>query len=155
AELKGSALTDSSISIRDYDASPEIPNTYVPYRNANLLCMAVSWAEVISAGKIYIGAVEIDSSGYPDCRKSFFVAMQKAIDTGSLSGSKIQIETPLIDLSKAEIVKLGYSLNAPFELSWSCYRDNDLACGSCDSCVLRLKAFAGAGIPDPISYQRR
>jgi len=154
AELGGSLLTDPDFR-SSADLDQPFPETYVPFRNANLLCAAVAWAESVSATRIYIGAVEEDSSGYPDCRKSFFRAMQEAIDTGSRNTPPIIIHTPVIDLDKAAIVKLGMSLNAPFALSWSCYFASDEACGECDSCRLRLKAFAGAGLTDPIKYQRK
>ncbi len=152
-QIGGSALTDMNIAISPDAGHKGIPVTYVPFRNANLLSAAVAWAEVIGAGKIYIGAVEEDSSGYPDCRETFFQAFEKAIETGTKNEFPIQIVTPVLHLSKAEIVKLGLSLRAPFELSWSCYQDNEQACGVCDSCRLRLKAFAEAGCKDPIPYR--
>ena len=152
-QIGGSALTDTNIAISPDAGHKGIPVTYVPFRNANLLSAAVAWAEVIGAGKIYIGAVEEDSSGYPDCRETFFQAFEKAIETGTKNEFPIQIVTPVLHLSKAEIVKLGLSLRAPFELSWSCYQDNEQACGVCDSCRLRLKAFAEAGCKDPIPYR--
>ncbi|MEF3694130.1 MAG: 7-cyano-7-deazaguanine synthase QueC [Candidatus Cloacimonadota bacterium] len=153
SEIGGSSLTDPTLQIKDHSGSSEIPNTYVPFRNANLIAAAVSWAEVIGAERIYIGAVEEDSSGYPDCSESFFRALQETIDLGTAGKQRIEIRTPVIHLSKAEIVKRGAELKAPFELSWSCYRDNNIACGTCDSCHLRLKAFKKAGIPDPIPYR--
>lgn len=153
-EIGGSALTDSSMELREGNSQAAgIPNTYVPFRNATLLCAAVAWAEVIKANRIYIGAVEEDSSGYPDCREVFFAAFEKVIATGSEAGTKIKIVTPVIHLNKAEIVKLGKELHAPFELSWSCYQSQDKACGVCDSCRLRLKAFKAAGLIDPIPYR--
>jgi len=153
-QMGGSALTDSNIAIKDYNRAKEIPQTYVPFRNANLIAVAVAWAEVIEAGRIYIGAVEEDSSGYPDCREDFFKAMQTTIDTGTRQAFPIEIVTPVLHLKKSEIVKLGLSLNAPFQFSWSCYRNNYVACGTCDSCHLRLKAFNNAGTDDPIPYQK-
>ena len=151
--IGGSALTDDTISIPD--AGPEIgqhiPVTYVPFRNAHFLSAAVSWAEVLGATTIYIGAVEQDSSGYPDCRPEFYQAFNEAIRAGTKEG-RIRVETPLIALRKAEIVTLGLELDAPFDLTWSCYGAEDKACGACESCVLRLKAFAAAGALDPISY---
>lgn len=153
SEIGGSALTDHHLEIKNHSDSQEIPNTYVPFRNANLIAAAVSWAEVIDADRIYIGAVEEDSSGYPDCRESFFAAMQSTIDLGTAGKRPILICTPVIHMSKAEIVLKGRELHAPFELSWSCYLDNELACGICPSCLLRLKAFSEAGIPDPIAYK--
>jgi 7-cyano-7-deazaguanine synthase len=153
SDIGGSALTDSNLQIRDHSETGEIPNTYVPFRNANLLCTAVSWAEVIEANRIYIGAVEEDSSGYPDCREVFFQAMQILIETGTKNRFPIQIRTPVINLSKAEIVQKGIELKAPFQYSWSCYKDDDLACGACDSCHLRQKAFSKSKATDPIKYR--
>jgi 7-cyano-7-deazaguanine synthase len=153
ARIGGSALTDSTLDVPIGGSAGGVPVTYVPFRNANLLAAAVAWAEVIQADKVYIGAVEEDSSGYPDCREVFFQAFQKAIETGTKNEFPILLETPVLHLDKAGIVKLGLELNAPFEHSWSCYRDNDLACGLCDSCRLRLKAFALAGYRDPIPYR--
>lgn len=153
AKIGGSSLTDASIAVSEADlSSQEIPTSYVPFRNANMLAIAVSWAEVIGAGAIYIGAVAEDSSGYPDCRPEFYEAFQQTIDTGTKPDTNIEIRTPIIELSKAEIVKKGLELSAPLELSWSCYRNEDLACGSCDSCALRLRGFEIAGVSDPIKY---
>jgi 7-cyano-7-deazaguanine synthase len=153
AGIGGSALTDATMEIPSVEQETGIPSTYVPFRNANLIAAAVAWAEVIGAGLVYIGAVEEDSSGYPDCREIFFDAMQKAIDTGTRQTHPIRIVTPVLHLNKAQIVKLGLELKAPFELSWSCYQDNEAACGVCASCRLRLKAFAAAGVEDPIPYR--
>jgi 7-cyano-7-deazaguanine synthase len=151
--IGGSSLTDSSMAIRDADlSSKEMPNTYVPFRNAHFLAIATSWAEVIGATKIFIGAVWEDSSGYPDCRPEYYEAMNKVIRAGTRPSTDITIETPLIHLSKRDIVKRGAELNAPFHLTWSCYRDSDAACGVCDSCALRLRAFKAAGLEDPIVY---
>jgi len=151
--IGGSALTDQGIDVPE--AGPEIgahiPVTYVPFRNANLLSAAVSWAEVLGAERIYIGAVQQDSSGYPDCRPEFYQAFNEAIRAGTKEG-RIRVETPLIALRKSEIVTRGLELGAPFDLTWSCYRRDDQACGTCDSCVLRLRAFAAAGATDPIPY---
>ncbi|MBI2149042.1 MAG: 7-cyano-7-deazaguanine synthase QueC [Acidobacteria bacterium] len=153
SKIGGSSLIDSSMTIRDADlANPEIPNTYVPFRNAHFISIAVSWAEVIGATKIFIGAVWEDSSGYPDCRPEYYEAMNKVIRAGTRPTTDIGIETPLIYLSKRDIVKRGVELNAPFHLTWSCYRDSDLACGVCDSCALRLRAFQESGLDDPIPY---
>jgi 7-cyano-7-deazaguanine synthase len=151
--IGGSALTDEAIAVPDAtgEIGSQIPVTYVPFRNAHFLAAAVSWAEVIGAEKILIGAVEQDSSGYPDCRPAFYQAFNQAIRTGTKEG-KIEVITPLIALRKAEIVKLGLELGAPFDLTWSCYSRQDKACGQCESCVLRLRAFAGAGARDPIPY---
>ncbi len=153
AKIGGSSLTDASMAVTEADLeSQDIPTSYVPFRNANMLAIAVSWAEVIAANAIYIGAVAEDSSGYPDCRPEFYAAFQETINTGTKPDTNIQIRTPIIELSKAEIVKKGLELSAPLELSWSCYRNDDLACGTCDSCALRLRGFEIAGISDPIDY---
>jgi 7-cyano-7-deazaguanine synthase len=159
-QIGGSALTDPEIAVPD--AAPDfggiaetgtekIPVTYVPFRNAHFLSAAVSWAEVLGATRIYIGAVEQDSSGYPDCRPAYYEAFQQLIRTGTREGN-IEVKTPLIASSKAEIVRLGLECNAPLDLTWSCYREEQAACGACESCILRLRAFAAAGVPDPISY---
>jgi 7-cyano-7-deazaguanine synthase len=161
--IGGSALTDSAIAVPD--AQPEfagtpdatgsaIPVTYVPFRNAHFLSAAVSWAEVLGAKRIYIGAVEQDSSGYPDCRPAYYEAFQQVIRTGTRDGN-IEILTPLIDKSKAEIVRIGLECKAPLDLTWSCYREELQACGTCESCALRLRAFQAAGAPDPIPYARK
>ncbi len=154
-QIGGSALTDATIAVPDAPIAKkigeEIPVTYVPFRNAHFLSAAVSWAEVVGAKAIFIGAVEQDSSGYPDCRPAYYAAFQKAIETGTRHGN-IQVHTPLIHLKKSEIVRLGLELNAPFQLTWSCYSSQDRACGVCDSCVLRLRAFAEACAADPIAY---
>ena len=156
-QIGGSALTDPNIAVPNAPAAQEIgeeiPVTYVPFRNAHFLSAAVSWAEVVGAKAIFIGAVEQDSSGYPDCRPAYYDAFRKVIQTGTRHGD-IEILTPLIHLKKSEIVQLGQDLHAPFHLTWSCYSGEDLACGVCDSCVLRLRAFAQAGVSDPIPYFR-
>ena len=160
--IGGSALTDSAIAVPeaerefggrepDLPGVPQVPVTYVPFRNAHFLSAAVSWAEVLGAEKVLIGAVEQDSSGYPDCRPEYYRAFNEVIRTGTAEG-KIRIETPLIAMRKAEIVRLGLELGAPFDLTWSCYSREDRACGVCESCVLRLKAFTAAGADDPIPY---
>jgi 7-cyano-7-deazaguanine synthase len=150
--IGGSALTDESIAVPDAEnIGTEIPVTYVPFRNAHFLAVAVSWAEVLGAEKIYIGAVEPDSSGYPDCRPAYYKAFNEVVKTGTKDG-RIEIVTPLISMRKAEIVRLGLELDAPFDLTWSCYSREDEACGVCDSCVLRLRAFEAAGARDPIPY---
>jgi 7-cyano-7-deazaguanine synthase len=151
--IGGSALTDASIAV---PAAPEvvgaeIPVTYVPFRNAHFLSGAVSWAETIGAETIYIGAVEPDSSGYPDCRPAYYEAFQQVIRMGTREGN-IRIETPLIHMRKREIVELGVELGAPLHVTWSCYQGEAAACGVCDSCVLRLRAFAEAGRQDLIPY---
>ncbi len=150
--IGGSALTDESIDVPEAEQiGQNIPVTYVPFRNAHFLAVAVSWAEVLGAEKVYIGAVEPDSSGYPDCRPAYYKAFNEVIKAGTKEG-KIEIVTPLIAMRKAEIVRLGLELGAPFDLTWSCYSHEDRACGICDSCVLRLRAFDAAGSPDPIPY---
>lgn len=154
AKIGGSSLTDAGIAVTDADLdSKEIPTSYVPFRNANMLAIATSWAEVLGATSIYIGPVAEDSSGYPDCRPEFYEAFQQTINTGTKPDTHIEIRTPIIHLSKAQIVKKGIELGAPFHLTWSCYRNETLACGTCDSCALRLRGFEQAGIKDPISYQ--
>lgn len=156
AAIGGSSLTDASIAVSKADLqNMEIPTSYVPFRNANLLSIAVSWAEVIGAKTIIIGAVEEDGSGYPDCRKVFFDAFENMIQLGTKPGTLITIQTPLIDLDKAQIVQNGIALNAPLRLTWSCYSGSDKACGICDSCALRLRGFAKAGYEDPIEYEQR
>lgn len=153
AKIGGSSLTDENITVSEADLeSKEIPTSYVPFRNANMLSIAASWAEVIRATAIYIGAVAEDSSGYPDCRPEFYAAFQKLIDTGTKPETRIEIRTPIIRLSKCEIVIKGVELNAPLHLTWSCYRNVDVACGTCDSCALRLRGFEQAGVRDPIAY---
>src|SRR6202795_3176201 len=150
--IGGSALTDSSIAVPEgKEVGNGIPVTYVPFRNAHFLAVAVSWAEVLGAEKVYIGAVEPDSSGYPDCRPAYYKAFNEVVKMGTKEGD-IEIVTPLIAMRKNEIVRLGLDLGAPFDLTWSCYSREDLACGVCDSCRLRLRAFAAAGASDPIPY---
>jgi len=153
-KIGGSSLTDESIEVADANLeSKEIPTSYVPFRNANMLSIATSWAEVLNATRIYIGAVAEDSSGYPDCRPEFYAAFEKTIEVGTKPETLIKIATPIIHLSKAEIVRKGIELNAPLHLSWSCYRNEDAACGTCDSCALRLRGFERAGAADPIKYK--
>src|SRR6201997_1844944 len=150
--IGGSALTDESIDVPDAEMiGHDVPVTYVPFRNAHFLAPAVSWAEVLGAKKVYIGAVEPDSSGYPDCRPAYYQAFNQVVKAGTKDGS-IEVVTPLIALRKAEIVRLGLELGAPFDLTWSCYSRDDRACGVCDSCVLRLRAFHEAGAVDPLPY---
>lgn len=151
--IGGSSLTDSEIPVSEANLqSREIPTSYVPFRNAHLLSIATSWAEVIDAKRIYIGAVAEDSSGYPDCRPEFYDAFQHAIEAGTRPETQIEIVTPVIYMRKAEIVKRGIELGAPLELTWSCYQGESVACGRCDSCALRLRAFREAGVEDPIAY---
>lgn len=153
ARIGGSSLTDAEIPVSEADlGSTEIPTSYVPFRNANMLSIATSWAEVIGANSIYIGAVAEDSSGYPDCRPEFYAAFQQTINTGTRPDTHIEIRTPIIELSKAEIVRKGIDLGAPLHLTWSCYQSEAKACGICDSCVLRLRGFAMAGVTDPLDY---
>jgi len=153
--IGGSALTDRTIAVPRAEALGRgIPVTYVPFRNAHFLAVAVSWAEVLGAKKVYIGAVEPDSSGYPDCRPAYYSAFNAVVKAGTKEGD-IEVVTPLIALRKVEIVRLGLELGAPFDLTWSCYSREDQACGVCDSCVLRLRAFEAAGVRDPISYAAR
>jgi 7-cyano-7-deazaguanine synthase len=150
--IGGSALTDPDIAVpKSSRIGHGIPVTYVPFRNAHFLAVAVSWAEVLGAEKVYIGAVEQDSSGYPDCRPAYYRAFNEVVKAGTKDG-RIEIVTPLIGLRKSEIVRLGLELGAPFDLTWSCYSREDCACGVCDSCVLRLRAFQDAGAADPIRY---
>lgn len=153
ARIGGSSLTDTNIKVTEADlASGVIPTSYVPFRNAHLLSIATSWAEVINAQRIYIGAVAEDSSGYPDCRPEFYEAFQQAIDRGTRPETRIEIITPVIFMLKSEIVGRGIELGAPLALTWSCYGAEELACGRCDSCALRLRAFQAAGVRDPIAY---
>ncbi len=153
--IGGSALTDEAIAVpTSVAAGHNIPVTYVPFRNAHFLAVAVSWAEVLGAKKVYIGAVEPDSSGYPDCRPAYYKAFNDVVRTGTKEGD-IGIITPLIAMRKNEIVRLGLELGAPFDLTWSCYGREDEACGVCDSCVLRMRAFEAAGMQDPIAYAAR
>src|SRR4051812_16301019 len=158
AQIGGSALTDKNIAVpKSGHIGPprrEIPITYVPFRNAHFLSAAVSWAEVVGAEKIYIGAVAQDSSGYPDCRPEYYEAFNQVIRAGTKEGG-IEITTPLIALRKAEIIRRGLELGAPLELTWSCYTEEREACGVCDSCVLRLRAFEAAGSKDPLPYAAR
>jgi len=153
AEIGGSSLTDKKIDVSPADFSgQEIPTSYVPFRNANILAACVSWAEVLNARIVFIGAVQEDSSGYPDCRVDFFSAFEKMVQLGTKPSTNLEIKTPIINLTKKEIIKLGMELNAPLHLTWSCYKNEDKACGVCDSCALRLRGFQAAGVEDPISY---
>jgi 7-cyano-7-deazaguanine synthase len=154
ARIGGSSLTDPGVAVSEADLSaPGIPTSYVPFRNSHMLSIAVSWAEVLRAKRIYIGAVAEDSSGYPDCRPEFYKAFQRVIDLGTRPETTIEIVTPVIGFRKSEIVKRGLELQAPLELTWSCYQGSELACGRCDSCALRLRAFREAGVSDPIPYE--
>jgi len=152
----GSSLTDRSIPVSEADLTGRsIPTSYVPFRNANMLAVAVSWAEVLGANAVFIGAVEEDSSGYPDCRKEFFDAFSRAVAAGTRPSTRIDIITPVIALRKADIVRQGVALGAPLHLTWSCYQREDLACGVCDSCALRLRGFQQAGVADPLPYAQK
>jgi len=152
-KIGGSSLTDDSIPVTVANLSaPGIPSSYVPFRNAHLLSAAASWAEVIGATAIYIGAVAEDSSGYPDCRPEFYDAFQTVLDLGTKPETHITIKTPVIAMRKSEIVRTGLDFGAPLHLTWSCYKESKLACGNCDSCALRLRAFREAGATDPIPY---
>ena len=154
-EIGGSSLTDESIPVAESDLESEaIPTSYVPFRNTHLLSIAVSWAEVIGASMIFIGAVEEDSSGYPDCRKEYYRAFNRLVEVGTKPETHIEVVAPLIDLRKSEIVLKGMELGAPLHLTWSCYKNTDRACGVCDSCILRLRGFREAGVEDPIEYAR-
>ena len=166
AAIGGSSLTDTSIDVSPADLRPtdstnegaaakNIPSSYVPFRNANILAIATSWAEVIGAEALYIGAVEEDSSGYPDCRDVFFRAFETVIATGTKPGIIIRVVTPVIHMSKKDIVECGTAMNAPLHLTWSCYSSNNVACGKCDSCALRLRGFEGAGVEDAIPYNKQ
>jgi 7-cyano-7-deazaguanine synthase len=158
--IGGSALTDKNIAVPENELdgwgphASAIPVTYVPFRNAHFLSVAVSWAEAIGAGAIYIGAVAEDSSGYPDCRPEYYRVFQELIRVGTRPETQIEIVTPVITLKKSEIIRRGVELGAPLHLTWSCYQNEDAACGACDSCLLRLRAFQEAGVPDPIPYRR-
>ena len=163
SQIGGSSLTDKNIKVskadlnnkKDLPAGRQFPTSYVPFRNANILSACVSWAEVLNAKAVFIGAVYEDSSGYPDCRPEFFSAFEKIVELGTKPKTKIKIETPVIHLSKSEIVTKGFELNAPLHLTWSCYQSEDLACGVCDSCALRLRGFEQAGFIDPINYKTK
>lgn len=159
-QIGGSALTDPTIAVPENElghvaaSGSEIPVTYVPFRNAHFLSVAVSWAEALGAGEIYIGAVAEDSSGYPDCRPEYYRVFQELIAVGTRPETRIEIVTPVIALKKNEIIRRGLELGAPLQLTWSCYQGEEAACGVCDSCLLRLKAFAEAGVPDAIPYRQ-
>lgn len=154
SKIGGSSLTDKNIAVSFANlTNKEIPSSYVPFRNANILAACVSWAEVLGASAVFIGAVYEDSSGYPDCRPEFFIAFGKMAELGTKPETNIKIETPIIHLSKKEIVQKGIELKAPLHLTWSCYQEEEKACGVCDSCALRLRGFQLAGVEDPIEYK--
>ena len=155
-QIGGSSLTDSKIAVERANLNrDEIPSSYVPFRNAHFLSIAVSWGEVLGARKIFIGAVSEDSSGHPDCRPEYYAAFNRVISAGTRPDTQLEIVTPVINMRKSEIVRRGKELGAPFELTWSCYQSQNLACGICDSCALRLRAFEEAGLEDPIPYAQR
>jgi 7-cyano-7-deazaguanine synthase len=148
--IGGSSLTDARLEVPEDDVPGEIPSTYVPFRNANLAAIATAWAETLGAPRIVIGAVESDAPGYPDCRPAFYEAMNRAIALGTRPETSITVETPLIAMTKTEVVRLGARLGAPFALTWSCYRRDDVPCRGCASCRRRAEAFAEAGVADPL-----
>jgi 7-cyano-7-deazaguanine synthase len=151
--IGGSSLTDPAFPVAEADLdSREIPTSYVPFRNAHFLAIAASWAEVLGARRVYIGAMAEDSSGYPDCRPEFYEAFQRAVDAGTRPETSVEIRTPVIRMRKSEIISRGAELGAPLQLTWSCYQSETLACGRCDSCALRLRAFREAGLRDPVPY---
>jgi 7-cyano-7-deazaguanine synthase len=166
-QIGGSALTDASVAVPEREELPArqpfggpraeegIPATYVPFRNAHFLSIAVSWAEAIGAGSVWIGAVAEDSSGYPDCRPEYYAAFQEVVRAGTRPETRIEIETPVIRMRKSDIIRRGIELGAPLHLTWSCYQGEQEACGACDSCLLRLRAFAETGVTDPIAYRAR
>ena len=156
AEMGGSSLVDASLPVETGLPRPgdPVPSTYVPFRNAHILCVGVSWAEVIGASRLYIGAVEEDGSGYPDCREEFYARFGEAVAAGTRPDTRVTIHTPLIRLDKGAIVKRGLELEAPLHLTWSCYIEQEQACGQCESCLLRLRGFEMAGAEDPIPYRR-
>jgi len=156
SQIGGSSLTDAAVAVERANLErKDIPSSYVPFRNAHFLSIAVSWGEVLGAKKIFIGAVAEDSSGYPDCRPEYYEAFNRVIVAGTKPETQLEIVTPVIHMRKSEIVRRGAELGAPFELTWSCYQAEDVACGVCDSCALRLRAFEEAGVPDPLPYAMR
>ncbi|KDE59840.1 7-cyano-7-deazaguanine synthase [Halostagnicola sp. A56] len=156
AAIGGSSLTDDDLAVGDAEPdSDEIPNTYVPFRNANLLAMAVSYAEARDCGAVFIGAHSEDFAGYPDCRPAFFEAFEAVVDAGTKPGTDISIEAPFVEWSKTDIARRGLELEVPYEHTWSCYRDDEPACGTCDSCAFRLEAFRNNDARDPIAYAKR
>ncbi|HOX35975.1 MAG TPA: 7-cyano-7-deazaguanine synthase QueC [Methanoregulaceae archaeon] len=153
-QFGGSSLTDPKKSVEDFDpARTHLPSTYVPFRNANLLSIATSFAEARGADAIFIGVQALDYSGYPDCRPSFISAFQNVIDLGTRDGMEIKLMTPFINMTKTDILRLGIDLKVPYEYTWSCYRNTDIACGTCGSCHFRREAFIAIGTPDPVPYE--
>jgi 7-cyano-7-deazaguanine synthase len=156
AQIGGSSLTDAGIAVELANLDRrDIPSSYVPFRNAHFISIAVSWGEVLGARKIFVGAVAEDSSGYPDCRPEYYAAFNRVIVEGTKPDTQLEIVAPVIHMRKSEIVRRGRELGAPFELTWSCYQGQDVACGVCDSCALRLRAFEEAGVDDPLPYSQR
>jgi len=154
ARFGASSLTDRTIAVEEFDpAKAHMPNTYVPFRNANLLSIATSYAEAKEADAIFIGVQSLDYSGYPDCRPQFIDAFQRVIDIGTKDSTHITLKTPFIHMTKAEILKVGINLGVPYEHTWSCYQNEDRACGTCGACHFRKEAFASIGAPDPIEYE--
>jgi len=154
--IGGSSLIDKRMEIpHKMSEKDAIPTTYVPFRNTHMLAIAVSWAEVVGAKSIFIGAVQSDSSGYPDCRKEYYQAFNELIEVGTKPATRIKVITPLIDMDKTQIILKGSTLKVPFEFTWSCYRNEDVACGKCESCILRLEGFKKAGLIDPLTYKKR
>ena len=155
-QIGGSSLTDPAMAVEQANlGGQDIPSSYVPFRNAHFLSIAVSWGEVLGARKVFIGAVAEDSSGYPDCRPEYYAAFNRVIAAGTRPETQLEIVTPVIHMRKSEIVRRGRELGAPFALTWSCYQAEEAACGVCDSCALRLRAFEEAGVEDPIPYTQR
>jgi len=156
ARIGASSLTDDNIDVQEADLdSDDIPTSYVPFRNANLLSMATSYAEANDCSAVFIGAHSEDFSGYPDCRPEFFEAFQQVVDIGTKPDTEIELVAPFVDWSKTDIVERGLELDVPYQITWSCYRDEAPACGTCDACAFRLQAFERAGVEDPIAYQTR
>ncbi|MFA9515685.1 7-cyano-7-deazaguanine synthase QueC [Halopenitus sp. H-Gu1] len=156
SQIGASSLTDAEMDVPDANPdSDEIPTSYVPFRNANLLSMATSYAEANDCSAVFIGAHSEDFSGYPDCRPAFFAAFQHVIDVGTKPDTEIELIAPFVDWSKTEIAERGLELGVPYEITWSCYRDEAPACGTCDACAFRLEAFRNAGERDPIAYAER
>jgi 7-cyano-7-deazaguanine synthase len=155
-QIGGSSLTDTKIAVETANLErSDIPSSYVPFRNAHFISIAVSWGEVLGANKIFVGAVAEDSSGYPDCRPEYYAAFNRVIVAGTKPETHLEIVTPIINMRKSEIIRRGRELGAPFELTWSCYQGQEAACGVCDSCALRLRAFEEAGLEDPLPYLQR
>ena len=152
-KIGNSSLTDRNIPVEEYDPEKTgIPQTYVPFRNSNILSVAVSWGEAIGAHSIFVGMMEEDSAGYPDCTEDFINAFNNMVRVGTRPETEIALVAPLIHMSKGEVVKRGMELGAPLDLTWSCYQNEEIACGICESCFLRLKGFEAAGVEDPIEY---